>query len=191
MLSDIPLVSPETPLLNRIDQGIPLRDLNTKELTQLTEELRAYLLYSVGQTGGHFGAGLGVVELTVALHHIYDALDRLCFVVVEKDHDRKNGAVAIEQSRRCFDRGDGLREGGRIAGKSSPFERAFVPARVDDLGYLRKRKSRLDPVNLRDFGLELVDLIHDFEVDATIPDRLDESRGAPARKVDAVGHQGF
>ena len=45
-----------------IDQGATLRDMNTSQLEQLTEELRAYLLYSVGQSGGHFGAGLGVIH---------------------------------------------------------------------------------------------------------------------------------
>ncbi len=71
MLSDIPLLAPPTPLLTAIDQGASPRDLTIEQLTQLAEELRAYLLFSVGQSGGHFGAGLGVVELTVALHHIY------------------------------------------------------------------------------------------------------------------------
>jgi len=90
MLSDIPLVPPETPLLNRIDQGVSLRNLNTQELMQLTEELRAYLLYSVGQTGGHFGAGLGVVELTIALHYIYDTPhDRIVWDVGHQTYPHK------------------------------------------------------------------------------------------------------
>lgn len=75
MLSQIPVYRPDTPLLTRIDQGASVRDLDTAQLVALAEELRAYLLYSVGQTGGHFGAGLGVVELTVALHHIYNTPD--------------------------------------------------------------------------------------------------------------------
>ena len=75
MLSDIPVAPPATPLLNRIDQGLSLHSLNVQELLQLAEELRAFLLFSVGQTGGHFGAGLGVVELTVALHHVYNTPD--------------------------------------------------------------------------------------------------------------------
>jgi 1-deoxy-D-xylulose-5-phosphate synthase len=90
MLSDIPLVPPETPLLNRIDQGVSLHDLNTQELIQLTEELRAYLLYSVGQTGGHFGAGLGVVELTIALHHVYNTPhDRIVWDVGHQTYPHK------------------------------------------------------------------------------------------------------
>ena len=71
MLSDIPVIPPATPLLDTIDQGASLRELKGEQLLQLADELRAFLLYSVGQSGGHFGAGLGVVELTVALHHVF------------------------------------------------------------------------------------------------------------------------
>jgi len=75
MLSEIPVLPPATPLLDSIDQGASLRDLKGQQLLQLAEELRAFLLYSVGQSGGHFGAGLGVVELTVALHHVFRTPD--------------------------------------------------------------------------------------------------------------------
>ncbi|MCB1706402.1 MAG: 1-deoxy-D-xylulose-5-phosphate synthase [Halioglobus sp.] len=90
MLSEIPLIPPDTPLLNRVDQGLSLRDMDTSELVRLAEELRAYLLYSVGQTGGHFGAGLGVVELTVALHHIYNTpQDRIVWDVGHQTYPHK------------------------------------------------------------------------------------------------------
>ncbi|MDX1734972.1 MAG: 1-deoxy-D-xylulose-5-phosphate synthase [Halioglobus sp.] len=75
MFSEIPVSPPNTPLLDRLEQGLSARELDTPELLALAEELRAYLLYSVGRTGGHFGAGLGVVELTVALHHVYNTPD--------------------------------------------------------------------------------------------------------------------
>jgi 1-deoxy-D-xylulose-5-phosphate synthase len=52
-----------------------LRLLPADQLPQLAEELRAYLLYTVGQTGGHFGAGLGVIELTTALHYVFNTPD--------------------------------------------------------------------------------------------------------------------
>jgi len=90
MLSEIPLHVPDTPLLDRLDQGGSLRDLDMAELLQLTEELRAFLLYSVGQTGGHFGAGLGVVELTVALLHVYSAPhDRIVWDVGHQTYPHK------------------------------------------------------------------------------------------------------
>lgn len=75
MIEDIPLQRPRTPLLDRIDTPSDLRLLDEAQLPQLAEELRAFLLYSVGQTGGHFGAGLGVVELTIALHYVYQTPD--------------------------------------------------------------------------------------------------------------------
>ena len=90
MLTEIPLTPPDTPLLTAIDQGTPLRDLDMQQLQQLTEELRSYMLYSVGQTGGHFGAGLGVVELTVALHHVYNTPhDRIVWDVGHQTYPHK------------------------------------------------------------------------------------------------------
>lgn len=58
-------------MLDAIDIPADLRKLTLEELPALADELREYLLYSVGQSGGHFGAGLGVVELTLALHYVY------------------------------------------------------------------------------------------------------------------------
>ncbi|GAB5453657.1 MAG: 1-deoxy-D-xylulose-5-phosphate synthase [Halioglobus sp.] len=90
MLSEIPANRPDTPLLDRVDQGLTLHDMDSSQLLQLAEELRAYLLYSVGQTGGHFGAGLGVVELTVALHHVYRAPeDRIVWDVGHQTYPHK------------------------------------------------------------------------------------------------------
>ncbi|MEO4045547.1 1-deoxy-D-xylulose-5-phosphate synthase [Pseudomonas sp. CAU 1711] len=72
---EIPRERPATPLLDRADTPDGLRRLAESELETLADELRQYLLYSVGQTGGHFGAGLGVVELTIALHYVFDTPD--------------------------------------------------------------------------------------------------------------------
>lgn len=74
-LHEIPRERPATPLLDRIDTPAALRHLSEHELETLADELRHYLLYTVGQTGGHFGAGLGVIELTVALHYVFDTPD--------------------------------------------------------------------------------------------------------------------
>ncbi len=90
MLSEIPVLPPATPLLDTIDQGASLRELNMAQLKQLTRELRSYLLYSIGQSGGHFGAGLGVVELTVALHYIYNTpQDRIVWDVGHQTYPHK------------------------------------------------------------------------------------------------------
>ncbi|WP_285960114.1 1-deoxy-D-xylulose-5-phosphate synthase [Pseudomonas tohonis] len=72
---EIPRERPLTPLLDRAATPDELRRLGEAELETLADELRQYLLYTVGQTGGHFGAGLGVVELTIALHYVFDTPD--------------------------------------------------------------------------------------------------------------------
>ncbi|RMO20669.1 1-deoxy-D-xylulose-5-phosphate synthase [Pseudomonas cichorii] len=72
---EIPRERPVTPLLDRADTPDGLRRLGEAELETLADELRLELLYSVGQTGGHFGAGLGVIELTIALHYVFDTPD--------------------------------------------------------------------------------------------------------------------
>ncbi|WP_339413157.1 1-deoxy-D-xylulose-5-phosphate synthase [Pseudomonas sp. EA_35y_Pfl2_R5] len=72
---EIPRERPLTPLLDRANTPDELRRLGEAELEVLADELRQYLLYTVGQTGGHFGAGLGVIELTVALHYVFDTPD--------------------------------------------------------------------------------------------------------------------
>jgi len=77
LFDEIPVERPATPLLDTIDTPAALRAMSAAQLDELADELRAYLLYSVGCSGGHFGAGLGVVELTVALHH-----------ALETPHDR-------------------------------------------------------------------------------------------------------
>ena len=69
MFYTIPKKRPNTPLLNAVNTPSDLRGLTTDQLETLAKELRHFLLFSVGQTGGHFGAGLGVVELTIALHY--------------------------------------------------------------------------------------------------------------------------
>ncbi|MDZ7782925.1 MAG: 1-deoxy-D-xylulose-5-phosphate synthase [Halioglobus sp.] len=90
MFSEIPTTPPDTPLLQKLEQGYPIGDFDARELAGLADELRAYLLYSVGQTGGHFGAGLGVVELTVALHHVYNTpRDRIVWDVGHQTYPHK------------------------------------------------------------------------------------------------------
>ncbi|MCR8921516.1 1-deoxy-D-xylulose-5-phosphate synthase [Dasania sp. GY-MA-18] len=90
MFNEIPQTRPATPLLDGINETAQLRALPEEQLPQLVEELRAYLLYTVGQTGGHFGAGLGVVELTVALHYLYNTPeDRIVWDVGHQTYPHK------------------------------------------------------------------------------------------------------
>jgi 1-deoxy-D-xylulose-5-phosphate synthase len=72
MFTEIPNERPLTPLLDSVTNAADLRLLALDQLEQFNHELREYLIYSVGQSGGHFGAGLGVVELTTALHYVFD-----------------------------------------------------------------------------------------------------------------------
>src|ERR1700756_5465497 len=63
---------PHTPLLDCVKTPADTRDLSMVQLKQLADELRTETIDAVSTTGGHLGAGLGVVELTVALHHVFD-----------------------------------------------------------------------------------------------------------------------
>lgn len=72
VFSEIPKDLPNTPLLDSINIPENIKKLNKNQLTALADELREFLLFAVGKSGGHLGAGLGVVELTVALHYIFD-----------------------------------------------------------------------------------------------------------------------
>ncbi|MEH6470481.1 MAG: 1-deoxy-D-xylulose-5-phosphate synthase [Halopseudomonas sp.] len=90
MHSSLPTTRPATPLLDQINDPTALRQLDPSQLAELAEQLRAFLLYSVAQSGGHFGAGLGVVELTVALHYVFETpLDSLIWDVGHQSYPHK------------------------------------------------------------------------------------------------------
>ena len=72
IFNEIPLEKPSTPLLDKVNYPADIRSLSINELQTLANELREYLLYSVGQSGGHLGGGLGVIELTIILHYLYN-----------------------------------------------------------------------------------------------------------------------
>ncbi|MFT7132636.1 MAG: 1-deoxy-D-xylulose-5-phosphate synthase [Cyclobacteriaceae bacterium] len=90
MFTEIPLQRPATPLLDCLADPADLRRLSDEQLPQLAEELRHFLLFTVGQTGGHFGAGLGVVELTIALHYVFETpRDQLVWDVGHQTYPHK------------------------------------------------------------------------------------------------------
>ncbi|QAZ40627.1 1-deoxy-D-xylulose-5-phosphate synthase [Methylibium sp. Pch-M] len=98
------------PLLSTIDQPADLRGLSRAELKQLAQELRDHVLTSVSQTGGHLSSNLGTVELTIALHHVFNTpQDRLVWDVGHQTYPHK-----ILTGRR--DRMAGLRQLGGISG---------------------------------------------------------------------------
>tara|TARA_B110000008_G_scaffold16272_1_gene15149 strand:+ start:3721 stop:5616 length:1896 start_codon:yes stop_codon:yes gene_type:complete len=90
IFESIPNEEPISSLLKDINLPKDLRNLNQSQIPQLADELREFLLYTVGKTGGHFGAGLGVVELTLALHYVFDTPnDRIVWDVGHQTYPHK------------------------------------------------------------------------------------------------------
>src|SRR5215475_10596817 len=120
-MSDIGHNSAATPVLDRVADPAALRELTPEELKQLAEELRRETIDAVSRTGGHLGAGLGVVELTVALHHIFDTpRDRLIWDVGHQAYPHK-----ILTGRK--DRIRTLRQGGGLSGFTRRAESEYDP----------------------------------------------------------------
>jgi len=112
---------PSTPLLDTVKSPADTRGLSIAELRQLADELRAETIDAVSQTGGHLGAGLGVVELTVALHHVYETpKDILIWDVGHQAYPHK-----ILTGRR--DRIRTLRQGGGLSGFTKRAESPYDP----------------------------------------------------------------
>ncbi|WP_435337176.1 1-deoxy-D-xylulose-5-phosphate synthase [Acinetobacter sp. LH3_13] len=90
LYTEIPTQRPVTPLLDAIDHPQQLRLLAQSQLPQVADELRQFILYAAGQSGGHFGANLGVIELTVALHYCFNTPhDRLIWDVGHQAYPHK------------------------------------------------------------------------------------------------------
>jgi 1-deoxy-D-xylulose-5-phosphate synthase len=101
---------PETPLLDTVQYPADIRKLDREKLSQLADELRQEVISAVSVTGGHLGAGLGVVELTVALHYVFNTPDdKLIWDVGHQAYPHK-----IVTGRR--DRIRTLRQGGGLSG---------------------------------------------------------------------------
>ncbi|RSU51816.1 1-deoxy-D-xylulose-5-phosphate synthase [Sphingomonas sp. S-NIH.Pt15_0812] len=112
---------PATPLLDTVRTPEELRRLKPEQLRQLAEELRAETISAVGTTGGHLGSGLGVVELTTALHYVFDTpRDRLVWDVGHQCYPHK-----ILTGRR--DRIRTLRQGGGLSGFTKRSESEYDP----------------------------------------------------------------
>ena len=90
IFKEIPSSKPNTPLLDKVEFPADFRSFSINELQTLSDELREYLLYSVGQSGGHLGGGLGVVELSVILHYLYKTpFDKLVWDVGHQAYPHK------------------------------------------------------------------------------------------------------
>lgn len=111
----------QTPLLDRITRPADLRQLDRGDLRQLADELRAEMIDAVSMTGGHLGAGLGVVELTVALHYVFDTPDdRLIWDVGHQAYPHK---ILTERRARIRT----LRQGGGLSGFTKRAESPYDP----------------------------------------------------------------
>src|SRR6202022_2506805 len=111
----------KTPLLDTVDIPADIRRLKADKLRQLADELRQETISAVSVTGGHLGAGLGVVELTVALHYVFDTpTDRLIWDVGHQAYPHK-----ILTGRR--DRIRTLRMGGGLSGFTRRSESEYDP----------------------------------------------------------------
>ena len=112
---------PDTPLLDQVQYPADIRKLEKKQLKQLADELRAEMVDAVSVTGGHLGAGLGVVELTVAIHYVFDTPnDRLIWDVGHQCYPHK-----IVTGRR--DRIRTIRQGGGLSGFTKRSESEYDP----------------------------------------------------------------
>ena len=90
IFDQIPEKQPSTPLLEQLEEVSDLRQLTLDRLLDLADELRASLLYSVSQTGGHLAASLGVVELALALHRVFNTpIDKLIWDVGHQSYPHK------------------------------------------------------------------------------------------------------
>jgi 1-deoxy-D-xylulose-5-phosphate synthase len=113
--------NPDTPLLDKVNSPADLRALPSSDLRQLADELRAETISAVSVTGGHLGAGLGVVELTTAIHYVFDTpRDRLIWDVGHQCYPHK-----ILTGRR--DRIRTLRTGGGLSGFTKRSESEYDP----------------------------------------------------------------
>src|SRR5678815_4100359 len=112
---------PHTPLLDQVHYPADIRALSKDQLPQLADELRAEMISAVSVTGGHLGAGLGVVELTVAIHYVFDTPnDRLVWDVGHQAYPHK-----IITGRR--DRIRTIRQGGGLSGFTKRSESEYDP----------------------------------------------------------------
>src|SRR5579863_556303 len=143
-------MSPSTPLLDTVKSPADTRGLSLSELKQLADELRAETIDAVSVTGGHLGSGLGVVELTVALHHVFETPRDI--IVWDVGHQAYPHKILTGRRERIRT----LRQGGGLSGftkraesKYDPFGAAHAATSISAaLGFAVGRDLRGDDNNV-------------------------------------------
>ena len=111
----------DTPLLDTVHTPADTREFNVAQLKQLADELRAATLDAVSHTGGHLGAGLGVVELTVALHHVFNTPEDI--LIWDVGHQAYPHKILTGRRGRIRT----LRQGGGLSGFTKRAESEYDP----------------------------------------------------------------
>src|SRR5215470_714187 len=112
---------PATPLLDTIGSPADTRSLSIAQLRQIADELRAETIDAVSQSGGHLGSGLGVVELTVALHYVFDTPDDI--IIWDVGHQAYPHKILTGRRERIRT----LRQGGGLSGFTKRSESIYDP----------------------------------------------------------------
>jgi len=121
MVTDAKLATPATPTLDRVGIPADMRALDMGQLRALADEVRQDMIHTVGQTGGHLGSGLGVVELTVAIHYVFDTPhDKLVWDVGHQAYPHKILTGRREGLRT-------IRQGGGLSGFTKRTESEYDP----------------------------------------------------------------
>ncbi|MEH6442956.1 MAG: 1-deoxy-D-xylulose-5-phosphate synthase [Oceanospirillaceae bacterium] len=178
MYSKIPSSKPATELLDSITNPQQLRKLEQHQLVSLAEQLRAYLLYSVGQTGGHFGGGLGVVELTIALHYLLDTPnDHLIWDVGHQSYphkiltERKSALLSIRQLAGLHpfpDRSESIYDDFGTGHSSTSISAALGMSVADSLNGLQQHSVAVIGDGALSAGMAFEALNHASHVDANL-----------------------
>ena len=148
-----------TPLLDQINCPSDLRKLKESDLTQVAQELRAETINTVAVTGGHLGSGLGVVELTVALHHVFNTPDDRIIMDLDVKKDAigalvpsgaNGGTIPTIDTKKVstqvlVDNGDTIVLGGIFEQETrTTVDKVPFLGDIPVLGYLFRRTNKLD-----------------------------------------------
>ena len=169
---------PVTPLLDTVSSPADIRGYSVAQLRQLADEVRAETIDAVSQTGGHLGAGLGVVELTVALHHVYQTPeDILIWDVGHQAYPHK-----ILTGRRA----EGIQVGAGLAGQEvEPGAGVIGPQQGDEVRLAARGVLACRLADHPHFALEIQEVIDDLVGEAQV---MGEGQQGVTLRLAGMGH---